>query len=121
MEFLRTYIENSSWKREECDTAVKYFYGGTIKNQERLYIHYEDEVWLNCGCHVGDTISNYFRIGLKAKKIFAIDGKKKHITLCKDNMSFFPCATEDVVEFRNLEMYFWIKIQTSIHYFMEKS
>lgn len=102
LEYLRTYIENSSWKRKECDTANKYFYGGTIRNPEKLYTHFDNEVWLNCGCHVGDTISCFFRNGLKAKKIFAVDGNKKHIVLCKENMSFISDKTEEVVEFSNV-------------------
>lgn len=102
LEYIRTYIENSSWKRKECDTANKYFYGGTIKEPEQIYVHIDDEVWLNCGCHVGDTISCFFSKGLKAKKIFAVDGKKNHIIQCKDNMSFLPSEASRVIEFENV-------------------
>ncbi|MCR4651611.1 MAG: hypothetical protein K5662_07615 [Lachnospiraceae bacterium] len=102
VEYLRTYIENSTWKLDECDTANKYFYGGSIRNKENLYTHLEDEVWLNCGCHVGDTIFCFFKNGLKAKKIFAVDGDKRHISMIQDNISYLPIEAQNVIDVKNI-------------------
>lgn len=101
LEYLRTYIENSSWEKEESATANKYFYGGTIDDPEQLYIHLDNEVWLNCGCHVGDTIFSFFRKGLKARKIFAVDGNKKHITLFRDSIDYLPAEDQKMISLKN--------------------
>lgn len=87
LEYLRTYIENSSWKLKECDTANKYFYGGSLDKPEHIYIHKDDEVWLNLGCHVGDTIFSFFSRGLKAQHIFAVESNKQYIQMLMDNLN----------------------------------
>ena len=101
LEYFRTYVENSTWQMEESDTANKYFYGGTIDQPERLYVHLDDEVWLNCGCHVGDTIFNYFRNNLKAKCIFAVDGEMSHIHQLEDNLSYLSPEQRESIKIKN--------------------
>lgn len=101
-EYMRTYIENSTWRLPECATSNKYFYGGSLEDKEELYIHYDDEVWLNCGCHVGDTVFNYFRHGLSAKKIYAVDGDTGHINMFRDNMSYLPPEYQKMISLKNI-------------------
>lgn len=102
-EYIRTYVENSAWRLPECATANKYFYGGlSVDDREELYIHCDDEVWLNCGCHVGDTVFNFFRHGLSAKKIYAVDGDVGHINMFRDNMSYLPTEYQKMISLKNI-------------------
>ncbi len=80
-----------------CATANKYFFGGSVEKPVKIYKHLKDEVWLNCGCNVGDTIFGYYAKGLSAKKIFAVDNDKKAIALLNDNTLFLPEKCREVI------------------------
>lgn len=85
-EFMRTILQRGFYKEEECDGRNKYFAGyGRGKNMEVLYEHKEDEVWVNCGANVGDTVMLYLADGYKAKRIYAYEGSQLiYKTLCRN-------------------------------------
>ena len=98
IEYMRTYIENSTWRLKEADTVCKYFFGGQGDKREKIYMHLDDEVWLNCGCHVGDTIFNFYRNGLKAKRIIAIDDDEYNIRMIRDNLTYLKNEDQETVK-----------------------
>ena len=86
VEFVRVYLQSGWYRLDECDGRNKYFAGqGRGKDMEQLYEHKEDEVWVNCGSSIGDSILLYLSEGYKAKKIYAFEGSKKiYGMLCKN-------------------------------------
>ena len=86
LEFMRAYLQGGLYRDKECDGRNKYFAGyGRGEAKELLYIHKEDEVWVNCGAFVGDTILLYLSEGYRARKIYAFEGSKVvYKTLCKN-------------------------------------
>ena len=90
-EYLRTYSEGCAWSLPETPDEYKYFYGEYCEGiPEHLYIHKEDEVWINCGAYIGDTIFNYFRCGLDAKKIYAFESDERTFLKLCSNISRLP-------------------------------
>lgn len=74
VEYIRTYMEFGTYRLEQCDGNIKYFYGqNSDKTKEELYQHLENEVWINCGSSIGDNIFWYFANGLSAEKIYAYE------------------------------------------------
>ena len=84
-EYVRAILECDYYRLEQCHGRNKYFYDGpTVKNRRNIYEHLEDEVWINCGANVGDSIFLYFDNGLNAKKVYAYEGDKNcYETLCR--------------------------------------
>ena len=95
MEYIRTFTECSVYRLENLQTKWKYFYG---KNGEELYYHLKNEVWVNFGASVGDTILLYFRNGLQAKKIYAIEGDRETVKKLKNNIGFLPDQIKNKIE-----------------------
>lgn len=89
LEYLRTYVEMSRYRKKEIQTRFKYFYG---LDGELLYRHINEEKWLCFGACKGDTIFHYLALGLNAKKIIAIEGDKILATQFEDNMKLLPSS-----------------------------
>ena len=86
VEFIRVFLQNGRCRILECDGRNKYFAGyGRNENTELLYEHKSDEVWVNCGASVGDSILMYFAEGYTAKRIYAFEGSRAvYQTLCRN-------------------------------------
>lgn len=90
-EFIRAIMEYDVYRLEQGHSKNKYFFAGasTAKRKD-IYKHLEDEVWVNCGANIGDSIFLYFDSGLKAKKIYAYEGDKQcYQTLCS-SLEYLP-------------------------------
>lgn len=87
-EYIRTRIQSGTFSLPVCDGRNKYFYG--LQNDE-LYIHKEDEVWVNCGSAIGDTILMYFAKGYSAKRVYAYEGGNESVyNELKKNIALLP-------------------------------
>lgn len=86
-EFIRTFISHGSFSISQCDGQYKYF--STDKNHS-IYTHLEDEVWINCGSNIGDTLFWYYANGYHAKKVYAFEGDKSIFGVLERNMRFLP-------------------------------
>lgn len=97
-EFIRVFLQNGHYSGKECDGRNKYFAGyGCGKNIELLYEHKEDEIWVNCGASVGDTILLYLSEGYKANKIYAFEGSIPiYNSLCR-NINQLPDEMREIV------------------------
>ena len=89
IEYIRRYTEYGIYHGMNCDGRLKYFWGqypdGSI---EDIYLHKKDEVWLNCGANIGDSIMWYFANGLLAKKILAYESDKSTYNRMMFNLNF---------------------------------
>lgn len=102
-EYIRTFMESGTFSDVMCDGRDKYFAGyGIDGDKEQLYVHKEDEVWVNCGSSVGDSIILYFANGYSAKKIYAYEGGNGSIfEQLVRNISLLPDNLRDVVQLVN--------------------
>lgn len=102
LEFIRAHVQCGIYHLPACDGRVKYFYGKTIEAEnkvyEELYKHMENEVWINCGSSIGDSIFLYFVCGLNAEKIYAFEGDTKIYKKLCQNLSLLPDQYRDKVE-----------------------
>lgn len=91
LEYIRVYMQFGTYSLRQCDSMVKYFWGGkTDEKYEEIYEHLENEVWINCGSCNGDNIFWYFANGFMAKRIFAYEADSKtYEVLCK-NLEYLP-------------------------------
>ncbi len=92
-EYIRMYVQGGTYSLRNCKGSVKYFYGEDIiynKKFEELYLHLENEVWINCGTSIGDNIFLYFANGLKAEKIYAFEGDKNIFGRFCENLKYLP-------------------------------
>ncbi len=103
IEYLRCYIQCGVYSLKQCDSRVKYYYGLDDENGsfEALYKHI-DEVFVNCGSSIGDTIALFFDNGLKAKKIYAYEGDKKEYCKLINNIKFLSPKDRAIVQPINL-------------------
>lgn len=103
VEYVRCYMQSGVYSLEQCDSRVKYYYGHDREdgNFEELYKH-TDEVFLNCGSSIGDTISLFFDNGLKAKKIYAYEGDRNEYCKLVNNLRFLSPKDREVVQPINL-------------------
>ncbi|MDE6713234.1 MAG: hypothetical protein K2K20_05805, partial [Lachnospiraceae bacterium] len=86
-EYIRTYSEKDVYRNMEIATQYKYFYD---KEKEEIYSHLDDEVWLNFGANTGDSVFSFFRNGLRAKAIYAIEAEKETYARLVDNLKLLP-------------------------------
>jgi len=81
-----------------CDGRYKYFSGLTINGDaEPLYIHKKDEVWLNCGANIGDTIFQYFANGFDADTVFAVEADETCFRVLSENLDRLPYTYREKV------------------------
>lgn len=75
-----------------CEGKNKYFSGVTVNgNTENLYIHKRDEVWINCGANIGDTVFQYLANGFDADTIFAVEADEVQFGKLSENLDRLPC------------------------------
>lgn len=98
-EYVRAIMEYDKYGLEQEHGKNKYFFTGTSATAYKdIYKHLEDEVWVNCGANVGDSIFLYFDHGLNAKKIYTYEGDKKcYQTLCC-GLEYLPKELRDKVQ-----------------------
>lgn len=53
--------------------------GDVVCRYEKIYFPIENEVWINCGSYVGDTILHYLTLRKQFKKIYAVEIAKENI------------------------------------------
>lgn len=81
-----------------CEGKNKYFGGMTVNGgTESLYVHKKDEVWLNCGANIGDTVFQYFADGFDADTIFAVEADEVCFGKLTENLDRLPCAYQKKV------------------------
>jgi len=83
IEYIRTKIYCDFYRLTQHPTWNKYF-------DETVYIHIDDEVFVNCGASNGDTIFYYLEKFDKFKKIIAFENDKIRVEQFKENMLYFP-------------------------------
>lgn len=98
-EYIRTYIERDAYKHTEIPSQYKYFYDAEKKD---LYSHLNDEVWLNFGASTGDSLFVFFRNGLKAEKIYAVEADKDRYDQLIENMKLLPKKMRETVVAKNI-------------------
>lgn len=98
VEYLRVFVQSGWYKLPECDGRNKYFAGyGRGENTELLYAHRQDEVWVNCGASIGDTVLVYCSEGYTAQRIYAFEGSKAIYRQLCNNVNFLPEQYRDKV------------------------
>lgn len=76
-----------------CEGKNKYFTGMTVNGDtEPLYDHKKDEIWLNCGANIGDTVFQYLANGFDADTIFAVEADEVCFGKLSENLDRLPCA-----------------------------
>lgn len=98
-EYIRAIVEYDTYRLPQSHGRNKYFYSGSSVNQRKeIYTHLDNEVWINCGSNVGDSIFLFFDNGLKAEKIYAYEGDPKaYETLCSSLEYLTPEFREKIV------------------------
>ncbi len=84
--YIRSYMNREVYRGPYVESKYKYFYG---KNKENIYLHKENENWLNCGASVGDTIYAYYMNGLVGN-VYAIEAEHRKYVKLKENISYLP-------------------------------
>lgn len=98
-EYISVFCNQKKYKLSQSDTRNKYFYGGvTIDERENIYTHLDNEVWINCGANVGDTVFLYFDAGLKAKKVYAFEGDSENYKALKSGIALLPEQYKSIVK-----------------------
>lgn len=97
LEYIRVYMQYGVYSLKQCSSDVKYFYGKDNDVKEELYIHLDDEVWVNCGSNNGDNIFWYFANNLNAKIIYAYEGDRKNFNRLVKNMNYLPEKHKNIV------------------------
>lgn len=80
-ELMRVAAENDLWKFAESESKLKYF---------ECYKHEDNEIWINCGSYVGDTIINFIAAKYPFSKIFAVEGDSTLFTQLQANLALLP-------------------------------
>lgn len=97
-EYIRLHMECGIYSRVQIDGRFKYFFGKETDGKvEKIWKNLDNEIWLNCGAGIGDSIFLYFSNGLKAKKVYAYEAnEKKFKSLCY-NLDFLPSDLKEKV------------------------
>lgn len=82
-----------------CEGKNKYFSGVTVNGSstENLYVHKKDEVWLNCGANIGDTIFQYLANGFDADTIFAVEANEVCFGKLNENLDRLPSTFQEKI------------------------
>lgn len=98
LEYIRAITEYDIYRLPQEHGKNKYFYeGDRIDERKTIYKHLDNEVWVNCGANVGDSIFLYFDNGLSAKRIYAYEGDPIcYHTLC-ESLKLLPNSKRDSV------------------------
>lgn len=96
IEYIRIFLENDSYRLGQLATEDKYW--GTIDNKNSIYEHFEDEILVNCGSFIGDTIYSYIDNGYSFSKIYAFECDNMRIAALKSNIDLLPKDMKDKIE-----------------------
>lgn len=97
-ECIRVYMQFGVYQKRSCDGRVKYFYGQDHEGKyEVLYTHLQDEVWLNCGSCMGDTLFLYLNANLNAKRIYAFEGEAGRFRKLARNLQLLPSEKRNLI------------------------
>lgn len=91
IEVIRCLIENDIYRYKEYSSKYKYF-------DSNIYIHYNNECWLNLGTCTGDTILHYLSFPFSFDKIYAIEIEKKWLEHLNELMNLLPIAIRSKIE-----------------------
>lgn len=97
-EFIRTFISHGSFSASQCDGQYKYF---STDKDNLIYTHLKDEVWINCGSNIGDTLFWYYANGYQARKIYAFEGDKSVFKILERNIQFLPVDCQRNIKLMN--------------------
>ena len=87
---------------EKLRSHLKYKYFYDMEGR-KIYTHLTDEVWLNFGASTGDNLFTFFRNGLIAKKIYAVEAETERYDQLVKNILLLPTNIEwKIMEQRNL-------------------
>lgn len=90
-EYIRTAMEYDVYSLEQEHGKNKYFYEGVLTSERReIYRHLQEEIWVNCGASIGDSIFLFFANGLTAKRIYAFEGDKGAYQKLSSSMAYLP-------------------------------
>ena len=81
IEYIRTKVYCDFYRLTQHPTWNKYF-------DDTIYIHNNDETFVNCGASNGDTIFYYLEKFDKFKKIIAFENDKIRVEQFKENMQY---------------------------------
>lgn len=84
IEVVRSLIENDIYRYNEYSSELKYFDNQIYKSLGK------NEVWINCGSCLGDTILHYLIGRKKFKKIYAVEIDTKMIEHLVKMIELFP-------------------------------
>ncbi len=103
IEYIRAYMQSGIYHLPQCDGRMKYFCGhkDSCGNYENLYTKKENEVWINCGSNIGDSICLYYANGFDADTIYGFEGNKKTYKKLCDNIALLPKDKRDRVKLIN--------------------
>ena len=65
------------------------------------YRHLDNEVWVNCGSAVGDTVLKYLSRGYRFDKIYAYEGSQSEFAGLQQIISKLPAETQSKIERKN--------------------
>lgn len=90
-EYIRCVVAADTFSLRSNDSRGKYFWGDVIDgSREEIYRHLDDEIWVNCGSNVGDSIFLFFQQGLRAKRIYAYEGHPTYYSYLESNIGLLP-------------------------------
>jgi len=103
-EYIRVFMQAGVYHHSQIDGKRKYFYGCDVCGGiEQLYTKKKDEVWINCGANVGDTIFSYFVYNkLDAKKIYAFEGDTNIFNRLVRNIEYLPSSKRQKIQAVNM-------------------
>lgn len=101
-EYIRTAMEYDVYSLEQEHGKNKYFYEGALTGERKeIYRHLQEEVWVNCGASIGDSIFLFFANGLNAKRIYAFEGNRGAYRKLSSSMEYLPQNLRAKVEVIN--------------------
>ena len=95
VDYMRSYMTNSTYRGEQTATRYKYFFGS---KDELLYEHLPDECWINCGAATGDTIFSFLGWGFGAETIYAFEGSPNEYRKLLRNLSLLPAEKRAMIK-----------------------
>lgn len=98
-EYIRTYSERDVYRKIEIPSKYKYFYD---MEGRKIYTHLTDEVWLNFGASTGDNLFTFFRNGLIAKKIYAVEAETERYDQLVKNILLLPTEMRKTIIPKNV-------------------
>jgi len=84
IEVIRCLVENDIYRYHEYQSEIKYFDDAIYESLGK------NEVWINCGSCLGDTILHYLAAKRDFKKIYAVEIDSNSVRHMKKILGLFP-------------------------------